>query len=182
MAVLVEAISIIVRRGAIEQRFPGGWHGFLGSVPNETLCSDQDLARVGFMCPEDVGTYATSLEEAGLVFRRDGHAVDFAVVDQLRGPTVPAPWLEFGKIEIRGVRISACWLAGQSPKEIALPEGWTYENSLSGQTLFVETDKFHGRLEFLRHADGLDVYRDLTTGKEVFLGRSGVEGKHRDPH
>jgi hypothetical protein len=37
MAVLVEAISVIVRRDAIDGAFDGGWRGFVSSVPNVTL-------------------------------------------------------------------------------------------------------------------------------------------------
>jgi hypothetical protein len=32
-------------------------------------------------------------------------------------------------------------------------------------------------LKFLRHQDGLDVYLDLSTGKEVFVGRPDVGSK-----
>lgn len=176
MAVLVEAISVIVRRDAMEKRFPGGWQGFLRQVPNATLCSDRDIARVGFMSPADVKAYTSMLEAGGLVFRKDGQAADFAVVDQLRGPTLPAPWLEFGKIETGGMKISACWIAGHSPKEIALPDGWEYEGSLSAKPGFVAENEVDGQLKFLRREEGLDVYLDLRTGKEMFRGRPNIEG------
>src|ERR1700733_2864813 len=134
MAVLVEVTSVIVRRAAIEKCFAGGWDGFVNQVPNSTFCSDDDLARVGFMSATDVKAYAATLEDGGLIFCKDGEAVDFAVVDQLKGATVPAPWLEFGMIEkfatpeTGEIKISACWLVGQSPNKIALPAGWEYEN------------------------------------------------------
>ena len=57
MAVLVEAISVVVRRDAIGARYPGGWRGFLSIVPNSTLCADDDLVRVGFMAPPDVEAF-----------------------------------------------------------------------------------------------------------------------------
>lgn len=176
MAVLVEAISVIVRRDAVEKRFPGGWRGFLRQVPNRTLCSDRDFARVGFMSPADVAAYTSTLEVGGLVFRKDGQAVDFAVVDQLRGPAISAPWLEFGKLETGGMKISACWPAGQSPKEIALPDGWKYEGSLSAKPGFAAENTIDDRLKFLRRENGLDVYLDLRTGKEVFMGRPAIAG------
>lgn len=90
MAVLVEAISVIVRRDAITARFSGGWHQFLAIVPNSTMCSDEDLARVGFMSPPDIEAFVRRLEKGGLTFVRDGQAVDIVVVDQMRGPTMPA--------------------------------------------------------------------------------------------
>jgi hypothetical protein len=53
MTVLVEAISVIIRRKAIDKNFPGGWDDFVKDVPNQTLCADDKLAQVGFMSPQD---------------------------------------------------------------------------------------------------------------------------------
>jgi len=46
MAVLVEAISVIVRRPAIDERFNGGWPAFLEAIPHQMGCHDNDLTRV----------------------------------------------------------------------------------------------------------------------------------------
>ena len=54
MAVLVEAISVIVRAAAIHQKYPGGWEAFKRIIPNQTLCADNELVRIGFMTPDDV--------------------------------------------------------------------------------------------------------------------------------
>jgi len=51
MAVLVEAISVVVRRDAIDRSFGGGWRAFVSCVPNTTLSTDDQLARVGFTSP-----------------------------------------------------------------------------------------------------------------------------------
>ena len=113
MAVLVEAISVAVRLDAIDARFVGGWAAFLASVPNRTLCADADLARVGFMAPEDVLAYVTELEAGGLVYLCKGEAQDLAVLDQLHGPTVNAPWLDFGTIYVDEFKgewpLAGCW-------------------------------------------------------------------------
>jgi hypothetical protein len=45
MAVLVEAISVIIKRTAIDEKWPGGWEAFVRDVPNRTLCFDR-LLRV----------------------------------------------------------------------------------------------------------------------------------------
>ena len=45
MAVLVEGISVIVRRDAIEEKIRGGLSAFLATVPNGTCCMDADLVR-----------------------------------------------------------------------------------------------------------------------------------------
>lgn len=184
MAVLVEAISVIVRRDAIAARFSGGWRQFLATVPNSTLCFDEDLARVGFMSPPDVEAFVRRLEKGGLTFLIDGQAVDITVVDQMRGPTMPAEWLEFARLSLGGTenKVAACWhykgpriAAGiHMPAKgmtLATPDGWTYNESLSANSKFVENDEMEKKLKFLRHENGTDVYLDRSTGKEVYIGR-----------
>lgn len=184
MAVLVEAISVIVRRDAINKRLAGSWRGFLNAVPNSTLCADDDLARVGFMSPQDVEAFIRHLERDGLIFARNGKALDMAVVDQMRGPTMPAEWLEFAHLALggNGDKVAACWLF-EGPRiaagthmpakgmTLATPDGWTYEDSLSANSKFVDNEGMQEKLKFLRHDKGTDVYLDLSTGKEVYVGR-----------
>ena len=179
MAVLLEAISVIVRRSAIVERFKGGWTAFERLIPNATGCYDDDLARVGFMAPADVEAFVSVLEAGGLTFRRHGEAVDIAVVDQLRGPLVPAPWLEVAKVELFKPRIRAtvCLLAGEKLDGIAMPSGWKFDGSLSDRPGFVAGSTEGDRLKLLRHEGGVDVYLDLISGKEAFVGRSAVTGE-----
>lgn len=184
MAVLVEAISVIVRRDSINAKFGGGWPEFLKCVPNRTLCADDDLVRVGFMSPDDVGAFIEITERGGLTFMDDGQAVDLAVVDQVRGPTTPVTWLEFAHLSInkKGNKVAACWLF-EGPRRgagihmsgktmtLATPDGWTYEDSLSANFKFVPNEEMQGKMKFLRHEKNADVYLDLSTGKEVYVGR-----------
>ena len=154
MAVLVEAISVVVRRDAIRAKFSGGWPEFLECVPNDTLCSDDDIARVGFMTPPDVEAFIELLEKNDLIFLRNRRTVDIAVVDQQRGLTMPTDWLEFAQLAFgeSGDKVAACWLF-EGPRmgagihmpgkgmTLATPVGWTYENSLSANFKFVESGK-----------------------------------------
>ena len=66
MAGLVEGISVIVRRDAIEEKIRGGLSAFLAAVPNGTCCMDDDLVRVGFMASEDADEYLRRLTAEGL--------------------------------------------------------------------------------------------------------------------
>ena len=68
MAVLVEALSVIVRRDRIEEKYSGGWSAFKKSIPNATFCADDEIAAVAFMSPNDVQAYVNRLERKGLVF------------------------------------------------------------------------------------------------------------------
>lgn len=185
MAVLVEAISVVVRRDAIDDRYSGGWREFLNCIPNCTFCADEELARVGFMSPSDVESFVKHLESCGLTFLRNGLCVDIAIVDQRLGPTMPVEWLEFAQLSLSstGNKVAVCWLF-EGPKiaagihmpslsmTIATPNGWTYENSLSANSKFITAEEEQEKLKFLRHDNDMDVYLDLSTGKEVYLGRS----------
>ena len=184
MAVLVEGISVIVRRDSIEYKFDGGWNQFLKIIPNQTLCFDDEIARVGFMAPNDVEKYIDDVVSQGLVFLRNREAVDIVVVDQLQGPTTPCNWLEFTRTDYQGEgEISVCWFfEGERPfngiylrtekMKVHTPKGWNYESSLSKQFHFMPTEEVSSRYKFLRKEDGVDVFLDLETGKEVYLGRT----------
>jgi hypothetical protein len=175
MAVLVEAISAIVRVQTIHERYPGGWEAFVLKVKNRTLCSDNELTRVGFMTPEDCKRFVEELESFGIVFRRDGHAWDIVVADQMSGFTVPCEWADFGRIELgSGQTVSAVQLKGATNRQLFYPEGWKYEGSLSHHFGFVPTGAEQKSLRFLRRDHGVDVYLNTVTGKEVFVGRTGA--------
>ena len=188
MAVLVEAISVIVRRDAIDRLYDGGWLGFISHVPNATLCTDGQLARVGFMDPKEVKTFVDHLQSEGLEFLTRGACVDIAIVDQQKGLTMPCEWLEFARLPMDQTdgHVGACWLfegsriaagihlPGKS-FEFATPDGWKYEGSLSERFVLVPDDDFDERFEFLRTEQGIDVFRDTTTGKELFKPR--IENK-----
>jgi len=119
-----------------------------------------------------------------LTFARNGQTVDIAIVDQMRGSTMPSEWLEFAHLSLgeTGNKVAACWLferpriaSGiQMPARgmsLATPDGWTYEESLSANFKFVENDEMDEKVKFLRHEEGTDVYLDPSTGKEVYVGR-----------
>ena len=96
MAVLIEAISVVVKRSSVDEKFNGGWQAFADDVPNDTLCADDEIVRVGFMSPADVESYVQHLESLGLTYVRDNMAQDMVVVDQQRGLAISCDWAETG--------------------------------------------------------------------------------------
>lgn len=186
MAVLIEGTSVVVRVNALLQRFPGGWEAFEHIVPNQTLCADNEIVRVGFMSPQDVELFVRKLQGAGLEFLRDGEAIDIAVADQMRGLTSNCAWLEFGRVDMgrEGQRVSACRLVGSKLMQVATPPGWKFEDSLSSSLGFVPSKHVEG-MKYLRHENGLDVYLDPITGKEMYVvvpaSRSSTTGGRDGP-
>lgn len=174
MPVLVEALSVIVRKSAIEEKFEGGWTTFVDMVPNRTLCFDDDLARVGFMSSDDVRAYVDELFTHGLQFLVNDQAQDIAVLDQLQGFMVPAPWLELANqyFEDVGGKVVVCRLHGSNDELVAVPARWKFAGSISERGGFVPRDDSPGRLKFIRTDDGIDVFHDEVTGQEVYTGRT----------
>jgi len=175
MAVLIEAISVVARADALLTKFPGGWDAFKLIVPNQALCADNEIVRVGFMAPQDAESFVKKLQSAGLEFLRDGEAIEVAVVDQMRGPTSRCKWLEFGHVNMggNGPRVAVCRLVGSQVMQVVTPPDWKFEGSLSSTFGFVPSEHAKKGLKYLRHENGLDVYLNPLTGEEVYVGRVG---------
>ena len=177
MAVLVEGISVIIKKEAIIARYPGGWDELKDNPPNKTLCADNELVRIGFMTPDDAHAYVESLAQYGILHREDGKAVDIVVADQKRGFTSQCDWAEFGNIDWHNdpnMMVSVCRRIPSKCNQLLTPDGWQYDNSLSANFKHIETRWVSEFMDFLRHENGIDVYRDLETGKEVYVGRTNA--------
>jgi hypothetical protein len=173
MAVLVEGISVIIRADALDERFPGGWEAFRASAPNRTLCADGELVRVGFMSPPDVEAFVCTLSNHDIRYAIEGKARDLVVVDQMGGAMIACDWMEFGHVNLDGNsnrRVAACRRVGSDSRQVVMPEGWSFETSLSASYGFVPIDHIDRSLRLLRHENGVDVYVNDLTGKEVFVG------------
>jgi hypothetical protein len=95
-------------------------------------------------------------------------------VDQLRGPTTPCEWVEFGHVELDGNRVSCCRHVGSTINVITTPDDWSFHGSLTASYGFVPSEAKDKSLRFLRRERGMDVYLNLMTGQEVFVGRTDV--------
>lgn len=180
MAVLVEAISVVIRCDRLLAAFDQDWESFKALVPNKTLCADNELVRVGFMAPADAKQFVHDLAERGLTYLADGKALDLVVVDQQRGPMARCDWIEFGHVNLDRdpkERVAACQLSGGTQKVVVTPEGWKFEDSLSASFGYVPDPHLDKSLTFLRHEGGLDVYWNKLTGNKVFVGRASEERK-----
>lgn len=154
MAVLVEGISVIARTQAIADHYDGGWDAFEERMPEETLCNDGQLTRLGFRSRAAAEAFIRHLEEQGLTHLQEGESVDIALVDQLQGCITKTDWLQFARVPWnKGKdRISVCWLfegprldvwgihVPSREQLLAVPVNWRFEGSLSAQGVFVPTD------------------------------------------
>ena len=98
------------------------------------------------------------------------------IVSQMEGPKTEAPWLEYGHVAYDKNPeqiVAACRLTGDEEKIIVKPEGWKYEGSLSEKPNYITNEEAASRLERIRRKDGVEVYYDKKTRKQVFVGRTG---------
>jgi hypothetical protein len=167
VAVLCEAISVIVRIDRIRTAHVGGWSGYMARIPNATHCHDGLLSRVGFMAPDDVRWWTEDLQANGLRLLGPGGFVDIAIVDQLQGPTRPAQWLDFGHDD---GGVAAAWMAGREPGPLAVPDGWTPRQSRRLAGGFVDEASTQ-EWELIGIEDGVQQLRHRTTGEIRYLGR-----------
>jgi hypothetical protein len=161
MAVLAEALSVIVRVRDLEARYPGGLEKYEADAPNATFCCDGELARVGFMTSDDALGFIERLCQLGLRFAEGDRYVDIAMVHQHKGPLRHCDWLEFGRFP---EGFSACRLAGgQHGGRMVAPPEWQSARVVEiTRESKVRKEESRGRL---------DVYRDQATGTELYVGR-----------
>lgn len=131
MAVLIEAISVVVRLSDLKDKFPGGWEQFVREAPADMLCADSNVARVGFLDLAEAEAFVKRLTAHGLTFIAGGTSADIAVVDQATGPTTPVDWLEFGIVPFLDGAVTVARMVGDTENMLMTPDGWKFERSLS---------------------------------------------------
>ena len=128
MPVLVEAINVIVRNETIEEKYPGGMGSYWVDSPNESMCSDDYVTRVGFL---ELGTFrefTDRLMELGFRFVENDEMIDIAVFDQEEGMLRPCRWLHVGD-HPDGFQYAT--LRGDLGDVIEKPVGWRFEGSIA---------------------------------------------------
>lgn len=158
MAVLIEGLSVVILREAIDGRYVGGWSRLLEDMPSRAFCADDSLLATAFAVPTDVKPWVSVLQVRGLRFLDGASAVDFAIVHQWHGPTSRCDWLRFGRVRTAlPERLSACHHVDSTSRVIVVPGQWSYEQSIARQFGDAEPSQELARLDYLRHHDGREA-------------------------
>ncbi len=166
MSVLVEGLTLVIRKLQLDIAFPGGAEAFgnallgLPKPPRFVCIADADLVNVGFYDPDHLRPAAEMLVEHGLIAVDDNAFVDFAYVDQHHGPSMPCSWLEWRRHK---EGFTYAWLTGTGPAEMAVYEGWTPEASRSMQRFDIRDEP--DRVMPLGNDEGLEYGLDFKTGE-----------------
>lgn len=175
MPVLIETLSVVIKRKAIREKYPGGFPAFEVdapfSGPVDFFCADEDLAKVGFMTPTDVEWFCNRMAEHGI--GSPDMPTDLVVVAACtEAPTRPCGWIEIIRYQLDEGVVLAARLKGSNEDTLVVPEGWTYAASATRNTRFVPNEDFAASLVYVGPAgDGLDAYREKATGELRYVGR-----------
>jgi hypothetical protein len=152
MAVLIEGFSVVVRREAIEGKFPGGLDAYIRQRVNETYCADDRVCRVAFTVGADARAYVRQLVAAGLDGPVEGPSPDFAIVTPVSGHLIPC----------------------ERATSFAVPGNWRPDT-----TKVISEAELAANYEAVKvdHLDGggiVETFRHRQTGETIFRGRPDV--------
>ncbi len=140
MSVLIEAVSVVVKRDSIRTKFSGGWSSFQSIVFSQySMCADSNLATVSFLAARDAHSYMGFLEEMDFIYLQD-----FAIADQTQGLKDICDWCYIADFKINNnpaMTVTGCKAEGGKEEKLYVPPGWKYEGSLSQYCTYQDTDE-----------------------------------------
>ena len=174
MAVLVQAVTVIIVNSALEQRFPGGLRAFEQSWSGPTYCSDGRISAVAFMSLEDARRFTTLLAARGFADPWATPARDIAVAIQGQGLLTPADWLKVDRRALdetpNAPEVTTARLVGEELETFSAPPGWNARALESLTPITLDEYELQGTL----HSDGggeVLVYRHKETGVLRYVAR-----------
>lgn len=178
MAVLIEAICLVVPRQVLDVSYPGGTDEFMADcAANESVryaIADAYLVAVSTFDPQALEPLIERLADLGLVGADDsGRAFEFVFVDMQTGPVIPCDWLSIthhrhGFTFVEKVGQPAC--AFETPEDWQLDQSWRL-------TRTDIRDEGPDAVMPLGIDDGIETVLDLRSGQLVSAlpDRSTVE-------
>jgi hypothetical protein len=175
VSVLIEAVSLVVRRAALDVRYPGGMHGFLHDLraPKHRAhrtCVDSHLVSVSFLLPHHATLVANSLTAHGLMHIDDDRCIEFAIVEHACRPKMSCEWLEWQQ---HPDGYTHAWPASTDPGNLSAPEGWDLEHARLPKRAEIGEESRGCVLIALE--GGIETWLDFETG-EIATKR----GSHRE--
>ena len=102
MAVGLEFVSLVLKRSAIDLKYPGGSDAYLkecGDCVGISVSYDEFLIRQSAMSSRDLEQLIQSWQSYGLIVRKRVKSkmswIDMCVVHAFCGPSKPCDWLAF---------------------------------------------------------------------------------------
>jgi hypothetical protein len=168
MGVLIEGVNVVIRNAVVEERLPGGMQEYERRCPNATFCTDGDVCRVGFMTIADASAYIENLVSLGFARPSAEGSPEVALITQAVGFHFPCEWLELDWVDLDdGQSAEVVWAQGTTLSTLVAPPNWK-----PGKIRQFTAKDLGERAEFLGTENGVDIFRDKTTGEELYVGRT----------
>ncbi len=168
MPILIEDMTVVVRREILDRKWPGGANAFLEIIPNASRCDDGALVGASFDKFGDANRLLGQLQDAGFEVCTRGEWRDAAMVLQRSLPERWCAWLELALVELYpGARVLAARTESSTSTDIAVPQGWTYAESRTRRSGLHPLPPSERPLRFLRREPSAVVYLDRFSGEEV---------------
>ena len=163
MAIPIEGFCVVAKQDRIEPLLQSGQL----VPPNQTALGDDDIWRCSFMTLADANRFLEVVEDLGLNVKQ-GPDSDVVLVQEFDQSVEPyCEWLQTSTWE----KAVIGWMAGSQPDSVTAMEGW---DPKVGSGLTFHDPSSMGDLEFVRTEGSLEVYRDLASGREVYVGRTST--------
>ena len=104
MPVLIEGVCVLLKKGAIHQRYQGGYGQFIFDLVDQSkLWSSNELLSIRFDDHAAARQYLAFVAAKGLkviqVNEEDPHNTDALLVDQIFGPSFKVYWFNFLRVK-----------------------------------------------------------------------------------
>ena len=139
MAVLIEMISVIIKRSSIENNLPSNQYlALMDYVLQNPSCMDEDILCIHMNSPMLTSSFVDFSKECHLNWGED-----FIIVDQNDGVTTDCEWIQFthiGADEPMAVGVffdgpksfgDGLYIKNKDNLKVVVPQGWKYEGSMS---------------------------------------------------
>jgi hypothetical protein len=161
---LAEVISLIIRVGTVEARFPGGMVEYARHCPNGTFCTDGEICRVGFMHFADAQKCAEQLQSLGFLPSEIALTNDSEFL-------WPCDWLQLR----RQAGVAVARLQGTELTSMMTPGWWRPGNQMQ----CLSTEELNEDYDIIGVRENVEIYRHRKTGKEMYVGRANLQPRKR---
>jgi hypothetical protein len=167
MSVLIEALTLVVRRRRFDAVYPGGADAFFAAslantpAPRFACGDDSHLLAISFEHADHAAHAIALLQLAGLKGLDESlpELLDYVTVDERSGPTIRVPWLGVRKHEDG---FTFAWLLAEPMGEVAGPAEWMNRRPQDNERGVIGGDS--EQLMLLAAENGIKTYLDLRSG------------------
>ncbi|WP_145419562.1 tetratricopeptide repeat protein [Planctomycetes bacterium K23_9] len=164
MPIQLQCTSVVIRNEALDRCLDGGAANFGSIAPNAMSYGDDRLSQASFMSSEDAEQFAKDLELRG-IHRKPENPEFVIVAEQDRSITPECDWLVLFDFEDRFIAT----IAGSESLTVIAPadDQLKDKDSIRHHT----AEEIERDFEFVSREDGIDCYREKSTGQLVYHAR-----------